>query len=205
MRLLLHALGRFLLAVIFGIPPVQQIEDKQCIVVANHNTHIDILILFRLFPLDRINAVKVVAAKDYFSKGLGGLVGRTLFRLILVDRNATRAETAMAPILDALEHGESLIIFPEGTRGNPGEIQRFKTGIGKLALEYPDIPIYPVYLHGIERTLPKGGSVPVPFNIRVQTLTPLFGRDFLQDGSSAGRKNFTVQLEQSIRSASRQQ
>ena len=200
MRPVLHAIGRFLLTIVFGVPSVAQIAEKQCIVVANHNTHIDTFILFRLFALARVDSVRVVAAKDYFSKGFCGLVGRALFNLILVDRGASNAEEAMAPIHDVLNRGDSLILFPEGSRGEPGVLQRFKTGIGKIAMDFPDIPVFPVYLHGIEKTLPKGGSVPVPFTIRVQPLPPMYGRNHLGEGASRGRKSFTASLEQAIRS-----
>lgn len=200
MRLVLHAIGRFLLTIVFGVPSVAQITEKQCIVVANHNTHIDTFILFRMFPLSRVSSVKVVAAKDYFGMGFCGFVGRTLFNLILVDRKATNTEVAMAPIYEALHKGDSLILFPEGSRGDPGVLQRFKTGIGKIAMEFPDIPVFPVFLHGIEKTLPKGGSVPVPFTIRVQPLSPMHGRNYLDEGASRGRKSFAASLEQAIRS-----
>lgn len=200
MRPVVHAIGRFLLTIVFGVPRVAQVMEKQCIVVANHNTHIDTFILFRLFPLSRVSSVRVVAAKDYFGKGLCGLVGRSLFNLILVDRAAPNAEAAMAPINEALRRGESLILFPEGSRGEPGVLQRFKTGIGKIAMDFPDIPVFPVFLHGIEKTLPKGGFFPVPFTVRVQPLSPMYGRKYLDEGVSKGRKSFTVSLEHAIRS-----
>ncbi|MCP4723796.1 MAG: 1-acyl-sn-glycerol-3-phosphate acyltransferase, partial [bacterium] len=94
----------------------------------------------------------------------------TLFRLInylfspvWVKRDdPQKRKGAMAEIKDKLESGENIIIFPEGTRGEPGEIQPFKTGIGRLAEEYHNIPIVPVFLHGPERVLPKRYFLPMP-------------------------------------------
>ena len=197
-RICFHALGRFFLTIIFGISPVKTIEDQQCIIVANHNTHIDILILLRLFPLGRVNNVKIIAAKDYFSKGLAGFWGQLLFNLILVDRGSRKIDTALAPLRQALADGYSIIIFPEGTRGNPGVLERFKTGVGQLAVEFPELPVYPVFLKGVEKTMPRGRFVPIPFNISIQISEPLYGKNYTTEHGSSGRKKLTAQLEQRI-------
>jgi adenylate kinase family enzyme len=55
------------------------------------------------------------------------------------------------------------MIFPEGSRGQPGRIVSFKSGIGRLVSQYPDLPIVPVFLSGPERVLPKKSWVPLPF------------------------------------------
>ena len=67
-------------------------------------------------------------------------------------------------MLELLEKGESLILFPEGSRGEPGVMQRFKKGVGLLLEKYPNIPYIPVYMKGMGKILPKGDNVLVPFN-----------------------------------------
>lgn len=201
LRIIIHAIGRGLITLFFGIPPVKPILDDQCIVISNHNTHIDTLVLFRVFPLRRVNKVKVIAAQDYFGKGVGGFFGRLLFNLILLDRRATNVLSALDPIEEALRQGFSVIVFPEGTRGDPGVIQRFKCGIGKLATDFPEIPVYPIVIHGVEKTLPRGDTLLVPFNIRFDVMPPVFGKDFLHGDNSQGRKLFTAHLEEIIRTA----
>lgn len=198
LRVLLHAASRVFLTLAFGFAPARPLEDAQCIVAANHNTHLDTLALCRLFPLRRVNSVKVVAARDYFDHGIGGFFGRMAFNLILLDRQSSR--TSLEPVEEALRQGFSVILFPEGTRGEPGVMRPFKSGIGKLALDFPELPVYPVCLHGIEKTLPKGGRLPVPFTIRTEVLPPVFGKDFLHAGQQ-GRKLLTARLEEHIRAA----
>lgn len=193
--ILIHATGRFLLTAIFGIPPVEKVPEGQCIVISNHNTHIDTMLLFRLFPLRRVSRVKVVAAKDHFSKGFTGFMGRIIFKLILLERHAKDAVGALDPIEKAVRDGYSVILFPEGTRGEPGVLQHFKSGIGKIAIDFPDIPVYPVYITGAEKTMPRGSSLPVPFNIGLKVMPPVYGRDFLQHGEHA-RKKITRFLEE---------
>jgi 1-acyl-sn-glycerol-3-phosphate acyltransferase len=192
---IIHAIGRFLLTVIFGIPPVEKVPDGQCVVISNHNTHIDTMLLFRLFPLSRISRVKVAAAKDHFSKGFTGFSGRILFKLILLERHAKDSAAALDPIEEAIKEGFSVILFPEGTRGEPGVIQHFKSGIGKISMDFPELPIYPVYISGAEKTMPRGSILPVPFNIRLKVMPPVFGRDFIQHGDHA-RKKITQFLEE---------
>ena len=55
--------------------------------------------------------------------------------------------------------------------------------------------MYPVFISGIEKTMPRGRHLPVPFNITLNTMPPLYGRDYLQDTRSQGRKKFTAALE----------
>jgi len=197
-RILFHAIGRFFFTIVFGVSPVKQVKDEQCIIVANHNTHIDILMLFRLFPLSRVNRVKVVAAKDYFSKGLVGVLSRLFLNLILVDRSSRKVDEALNPLRQAIQEGYSIIIFPEGTRGKPGVLERFKTGVGILAMEFPEIPVYPVFIRGIEKIMPRGRFVPIPFNISISRTTPEYGKDYLSEQGSVGRKKLAAALEEKV-------
>jgi len=134
------------------------------IIIANHNSHLDILLLFYTLPLKQILLTHPVAAKEYFSKPklLFTLVNR-LFSPIWVTREdpESRAD-CMDEIKDKLNKGHNVIIFPEGTRGLPGEIQTFKSGIGRIADQFPQIPIIPIYISGPERSFPKQGYIPVP-------------------------------------------
>ncbi|MFC2114712.1 1-acyl-sn-glycerol-3-phosphate acyltransferase, partial [Bacteroidota bacterium] len=68
----------------------------------------------------------------------------------------------MTAVKSKLDDGHNLIIFPEGSRGLSGEVQHFKTGIGRISEQYRNIPIVPVFLSGTERSLPKRYSIPVP-------------------------------------------
>ncbi|TKB28053.1 1-acyl-sn-glycerol-3-phosphate acyltransferase [Desulfopila sp. IMCC35006] len=201
--IIFHAVGRFFLTIVFGVSPVKQVDDEQCIIVANHNTHLDTLVLLRLFPLRRLHKVKIVAAKDYFSKGCIGFLGRLFLNLILVDRGSGKVDEALQPLRQALQDGCSIIIFPEGTRGKPGVLARFKTGVGVLAMEFPEIPVYPVLLRGIEKTLPRGRFVPIPFNIGISCTSPEYGKDYLAEQGSGGRKKLVAALEEKVLGLSR--
>ena len=134
------------------------------VVVANHNSHLDTLALMSLAPLRELWRVRPVAAADHF--GGGGFVGfaaRHVLRTVLVVRDGCGAEAALAPVVEALDRGEILIFFPEGSRGEPETLSRFKRGIAHLATCRPGLPIVPAYLHGMGKSLPKGAALFVPF------------------------------------------
>lgn len=143
----------------------ENLEDlDQVIIIANHNSHLDILLLFHLLPVSRIRDTHPVADRPYFSRS------RFVFRLvdfflkpIWITRGSPDIEDdPMREIKSALDAGQNVIVFPEGTRGTPGDLQHFKSGIGRLMILCPDVPIVPVFLTGPERALPKASSLLLP-------------------------------------------
>jgi 1-acyl-sn-glycerol-3-phosphate acyltransferase len=148
------------------------------IVAANHNSHIDTLILLCLFPSRLLHKLRPVAAADHFLKTpLSSWFSRRIVGIIPVDRTGSRDEDVLAGCKAALARGDILIIFPEGTRGSPEEMSAFKTGVARLAAAAPEAPVVPVYLQGAGRTLPRGAKVFVPFNC-----TAIVGESLLWKG-----------------------
>lgn len=165
-RILIHRLLiRPILKVFFGIN-VNGRDNfsglNHYIIIANHNSHLDVLLLYYILPIRDISKTHVVAAKDYFSRwrALFNTVNY-LFSPVWIDR-ITKDSDPMQEMKDRLASGHNIIIFPEGTRGEPGEIRTFHSGVGRLAEEFRDIPIIPVFLHGPERAFPKSGYFPLP-------------------------------------------
>lgn len=201
MRAALHALIRLLLLALFGARASEPIPEEQAIVVGNHDTHLDVFLLFSLFPLRRVGRVRAVAAEDYFSRGLKGFLARVLFRTILIPRGSGDPQRALEPVRQALRRGESLVVFPEGTRGEPGVLMPFKSGIGGLMEEFPRIPVYPVALKGVERTLPKGGAVPVPFVVEIRRLSRVTGEEMVGKFGPSCRKAIAAELHDRVAAA----
>jgi 1-acyl-sn-glycerol-3-phosphate acyltransferase len=164
---LIHLLVlRPVIRVVFGIHMVGRehvVGLDQLILIANHNSHLDILLMFTLLPRRLLGKVHATAAADYFARRpwLFRVVDY-LFRPVWIDRESKTSDPVgdMAKVLAA---GESLVIFPEGTRGEPGQIARFRTGVGRLIEKFRHVPVVPVLLSGPERSAPRGRSFPVPF------------------------------------------
>ena len=77
------------------------------------------------------------------------------------------------PLADALKQGDSLVIFPEGTRSNKGDPQAFKSGLYHLAQQFPEAQLVPAWIDNVQRVMPKGEVVPVPILCTVTFGTPM--------------------------------
>lgn len=131
---------------------------------ANHTSHFDFIVLWSALPTAERTRTRPVAGSDYWDRGATRrYLSRNVFRAVLVDRTGDRREAN--PVDDmaaALAAGDSLILFPEGTRGDGYEIAEFKSGIYHLAKMLPDVELVPVMMENLSRILPKGEIVPVP-------------------------------------------
>jgi 1-acyl-sn-glycerol-3-phosphate acyltransferase len=149
------------------------------IVAANHNSHLDILVLLSLFPLLCIPNVQPVAAADYFFRTpLLKWFALNVMGIVPVLREGVQDRRhPLEGCFEALAAGKVLIIFPEGTRGNADQgeqMAQIKLGLWYLAKRFPQAPVIPVYLHGLGKSMPKGHWIPIPFFIRIAVGKPLF-------------------------------
>jgi len=87
--------------------------------------------------------------------------------------DAPPAPDPLAPLVDALRSGDSIIIFPEGTRGHTGEPQKFKSGLYTLATMFPEVVLVPAWIDNVQRVMPKGEIVPVPILCSVTFGAPI--------------------------------
>ncbi len=150
-------------------------DAKQRIYFANHTSHVDAILIWASLPGPLRRMARPVAAADYWLKGpLRRYVSQRVFRCVLIDRvarlpDAHPVEQMIAP----LQAGDSLIIFPEGTR-NAGEgLLPFKSGIYYLAKARPEIELVPVWIENLGRVLPKGTLIPVPLLCSLRFGRPL--------------------------------
>lgn len=132
------------------------------IIVANHNSHLDSLTLISLMPLSNLQHVRPVAALDYFLRNrfLAWFATR-IIGILPVERAVTRNPLAGANA--ALANSDVLVLFPEGSRGEPEKLAEFKRGVALLVKRNPGVPVVPVFIHGLGKALPKGSWILVPF------------------------------------------
>ena len=139
-------------------------SEKQRIYFANHSSHLDTILVWAAMPPELRRRVRPVAAADYWGKGpLQRRISLGVLNAVLIDRQ-TRSSDPLAPLKESLAMGDSLILFPEGTRGTGELPSPFRPGLYHLAKAFPEVELVPVFLDNLRRALPKGSLLPVPLS-----------------------------------------
>ncbi|WP_180114279.1 1-acyl-sn-glycerol-3-phosphate acyltransferase [Acinetobacter sp. YH12063] len=144
-----------------GCKPVM----KQRIYYANHNSHIDFILLWSSLPTDLRRNTRPVAASDYWLKdGFRRFLIQDTFTGVTIQRNREQNQDPLEPIKIVLAQGDSIIFFPEGTRNlnDDVELLEFKSGLFHLKNQFPDVEIVPVWISNLKRVMPKGALIPLP-------------------------------------------
>lgn len=143
-------------------------DDVAYVMVSNHQSLLDILVLFRLYK-----HFKWVSKVEIFRTPFVGW-NMTLNRYIAIRRGDPKdAQRMMDDCGRALDGGSSIMIFPEGTRSPNGDLRDFRHGAFTLALRH-HVPILPIVLDGTTHALPKHGLVcRETAHILVQVLEPI--------------------------------
>jgi 1-acyl-sn-glycerol-3-phosphate acyltransferase len=149
-------------------------EPTQRIYFANHTSHIDTMAIWSALPIRMRGHTRAVAARDYWGSGIKRYFATQALGAVLIDRSRSDPNAnPLAPLIEALQRGESLILFPEGTRGRDAMPAAFKSGLYHLAEQFPDVPLIPVYLENLHRSLPKGAFLPIPMTCTVRFGAPM--------------------------------
>jgi len=175
-----HPIASLLAAVARGITGVQvqwagcEPRERQRIYFANHTSHLDFVVLWSALPSEIRARTRPIAAKDYWEETpLRRYLTENVFKALLVERGAMakaktpeeakfKGRSLIEDMAAALGTCNSLILFPEGTRGSGEKVGEFRAGLYHLALRRPDVELVPAYLENMNRILPKGEFLPVP-------------------------------------------
>jgi 1-acyl-sn-glycerol-3-phosphate acyltransferase len=156
----------WLIRVVCGVRllPGGALPAAPAIYFANHSSHLDFVTIWAALPAAVRAQARPVAGRDYWEKNARRRrIAQGFFNAVLIERrHVTTANNPVTQMTAALEAGNSLIVFPEGTRSPDGALHEFKSGLYHLARSRPGVPLVPIYLQNLSRILPKGEILPVP-------------------------------------------
>ncbi len=183
-RLLTGAQARW-----YGCPP----KAEQRIYFANHQSHADLVLMWAALPQELRSITRPIAAKDYWTaSNFKRWITTEVFNAVYVEREKKGDADPLQPLIDALESGDSLILFPEGTRGFAEDPQPFKSGLYNLARRFPGVVLVPAWIHNVQRVMPKGEVVPVPVLCSVTFGAPI------ALGENEPRADFLVRAREAV-------
>jgi 1-acyl-sn-glycerol-3-phosphate acyltransferase len=153
-----------------GCPP----KAEQRIYFANHQSHLDWVLIWAALPHDLRAHTRPIAARDYWTATpFRQWLTTAVFNAVYVSRTRSDEQDPLEPLAAALAQGDSLVIFPEGTRSARGEPMPFKSGLYHLAAQFPGVQLIPAWIDNVQRVMPKGEVVPVPILCTVTFGAPL--------------------------------
>ena len=172
-----------------GCPP----KAEQRIYFANHQSHADLVLMWAALPRELRSITRPIAAKDYWTAStFKRWITTEVFNAVYVEREKKGDADPLQPLIDALESGNSLILFPEGTRGFTEDPQPFKSGLYNLAKRFPGVVLVPAWIHNVQRVMPKGEVVPVPVLCSVTFGAPI------ALGEDEPRADFLVRAREAV-------
>lgn len=151
----------------------EHIPAGACVIVANHQSHLDVAAVQHTLPLRRLHRAFPAAAKDYFFES----VPRLAFATICVNalpfaRDAAGTTTLRTCRALIQTPGNVLILFPEGTRSRDGVMGPFLPGVGSI-VACSDVPVVPCRIRGAQRAWQKGTRLPRPRAVSATFGAPL--------------------------------
>ncbi|PYK69309.1 MAG: 1-acyl-sn-glycerol-3-phosphate acyltransferase [Verrucomicrobia bacterium] len=167
------------------------------ILVANHASHLDAIILGGILPLRFVGAVFPIAAGDtFFTKRASSIFATAFMNALPIWRKNCGAHS-LGDLRERLLKGACVyILFPEGTRTRTGEMAPFKPGLGRLVAR-TNIPIVPCYLDGTFAALPASRTVPRWKKISARIGKPLLFANTTND--RAGWQSLAATVEEAVR------
>lgn len=160
----------FFTAFITGIrPQALPSNTAPTVYYSNHGSHGDFIMVWISLPQEERLHTRPVAGADYWQKGpIRRFIANAVFNVLLIERNSDNPHTAIDTMVNELNRGNNLILFPEGTRNlSDDTLQPFKSGLYHIARTQTNTQFIPVWINNMRQVLPKGAILPIPLMCEV--------------------------------------
>ena len=179
---------------------------ESAIFCSNHNSHMDVALISSAAGKS-FNHFGMLAAIDYwFDSRIKKILTNFVMNLIPIARKTSAKDGSIsfqdtiALCKSFMDYGNrNIIIFPEGSRGEPDQIKRFRTGAARFSLAL-NKPIVPIFIHGSFRAWPRGKVFMRPCRITINILEPMYPNDYISEDKADDliAKEITGHLEKII-------
>ncbi|HKE97947.1 MAG TPA: lysophospholipid acyltransferase family protein [Actinomycetes bacterium] len=140
--------------------------------VANHQSHLDAPVCLRAVGSRIRRRMVIAAAADYFYRWVvTGAAASIALGTVPFHRSGGQSRASLELLKDLVGQGWHVLIFPSGTRG-ASSVSGFKKGFAYIAIDC-QVPVVPLYLHGLEHVMPKGARIPLPGGVAVGVGSPI--------------------------------
>jgi putative phosphoserine phosphatase/1-acylglycerol-3-phosphate O-acyltransferase len=175
-------------------------SHRPAVFIFNHQSGLELILLLKLLRRDFTGIAKQEIRNNPIFGPLFQAAGA-----VFIDRsNTAKAIESLGPALEALRHGRSLIIAPEGTRSTTTAVGPFKKGAFRLAMD-AGVPVVPVVFRNVLDALPKGALVVRPAVVEAVILPPVdtscWTLDSLDDEIGKVRNSYIAVLDGSSKGA----
>jgi 1-acyl-sn-glycerol-3-phosphate acyltransferase len=168
---------------------LERVPSQSCIFAANHTSSVDAPAVVWSIP----RRIAILLKRSLFKYPIVGQAF-TFAHFIPVDRfNRDSAIVSLEQATEALRHGQSFLIYPEGTRSPDGRLQEFKKGTAVMAIK-AGVQIVPVACSGAHRVMKKRSLLVSPGDILVEFLDPVDAAEYTMDE----RDDLTKRLHDSL-------
>ena len=173
---------------------------------SNHNSHMDVALISSAVGKS-FNHFGMLAAIDYwFDSRIKKILTNFVMNLIPIARKTSAKDDSIsfqdtiALCKTFMDYGNrNIVIFPEGSRGEPDQIKPFRNGAARFSLAL-NKPIVPVFIHGSFRAWPRGKVFMRPCRITINILEPMYPNDYISKDKADDliAKEITGHLEKTI-------
>ncbi len=165
------------------------------IIAANHCSNLDPIVMGAAFP----KRLRYLAKSELFSFAPLGFAIRALGAVPAKREDLQGAAGALKFLLERIQMGESVLLFPEGHRSVDGKLKPLEGGVGLLAAK-TGAPVVPAFIHGTFQALPPGSAGYMPVKITLVFGEPIYVEKFGEGLSSKDlRQALTAQLDDALR------
>lgn len=161
---------------------------------ANHTSHLDSVVVWASLPFPVRRRCRFLAAKDFWGRSASRRwLACSVFGAVLIDRTkVTKRNNPLTVMQECVAAGDSLVLFPEGTRGSGEDVAPFRPGLYHAARAMPEVDLVPVWIENLSRVLPKGEILPIPMLVAVTYGPPL------RLGDGEAKDDFLTRARQAV-------